>query len=39
LKWRKAYLIIQKKDHLNKDGIEKILKLKNTMNSLRDTTV
>lgn len=39
LKWRKAYLIIQKRDHLNKDGIEKIIKLKNTMNSLNDTTV
>jgi LAGLIDADG endonuclease len=39
LKWRKAYLIIQKRNHLNKDGIEKIIKLKNTMNSLNDTTV
>ena len=39
LKWRKAYLIIQKKDHLNKDGLEKIIKLKNTMNRLSDTTV
>ena len=28
LKWRKAYLIIQNKDHLNKDGIEKIINLK-----------
>ena len=34
LKWRKAYIIIQKRDHLNKDGIEKIIKLKNTMNRL-----
>ena len=32
LKWRKAYIIIQNKDHLNKTGIEKIIKLKNTMN-------
>lgn len=32
LKWRKAYIIIQNKDHLNKDGIDKITKLKNTMN-------
>ena len=32
LKWRKAYIIIQNKDHLNNDGIEKIIKLKNTMN-------
>jgi len=33
LKWRKSYLIIQKRDHLNKDGIEKIIKFKNTMNN------
>jgi len=39
LKWRKAYLIIQKRDHLNKNGIEKIIKLKNTMNSLNNTSV
>ena len=39
LKWRKAYLIIQNKDHLNKKGIEKIFRLKNTMNRLSDTTV
>ena len=39
LKWRKAYLIIQNKDHLNKDGLEKIIKLKNTMNRLSVTTV
>ena len=32
LKWRKAYIIIQNKDHLSKDGIDKITKLKNTMN-------
>jgi hypothetical protein len=32
LKWRKAYIIIQNRDHLNKDGLEKIIKLKNTMN-------
>lgn len=37
LKWRKAYLIIQKKDHLNKEGLNKIIKLKSTMN--RQTTV
>nr|YP_009710665.1 LAGLIDADG endonuclease [Amanita muscaria]QFZ98613.1 LAGLIDADG endonuclease [Amanita muscaria] len=30
LKWRKAYIIIQNKDHLNNSGIEKIIKLKNT---------
>lgn len=39
LKWRKAYLIIQNRDHLNKEGLEKIIKLKNTMNRLSDTTV
>lgn len=39
LKWRKAYLIIQNKDHLNKDGLEKVLKLKSTMNRLSDTAV
>jgi len=39
LKWRKAYLIIQNKDHLNKDGLEKIIKLKSTMNRLSDITV
>ena len=39
LKWRKAYLIIQNKDHLNKNGLEKILKCKNTMNRLSGSTV
>ena len=34
LKWRKAYLIIQNKKHLTKEGIEKIIKLKNSMNRL-----
>jgi hypothetical protein len=38
LKWRKAYIIIQNRDHLNKDGLQKIIKLKNTMNRLSDTT-
>jgi len=37
LKWRKAYIIIQNKDHLNKSGIEKIIKLKNTMNKIYET--
>ena len=32
LKWRKAYIIIQNKDHLTETGIEKIKKLKNSMN-------
>ena len=34
LKWRKAYLIIQSKNHLNTEGLNKITKLKSTMNSL-----
>jgi hypothetical protein len=39
LKWRKAYIIVQGKDHLNLTGLDKITKLKNTMNRLSDTTV
>ena len=39
LKWRKAYIIIQDKNHLNKNGMDKILKLKSTMNKLNDITV
>ncbi len=34
IKWRKAYIIIQNKDHLTKNGIGKITKIKNTMNKL-----
>ena len=32
LKWRKAYIIIQNKDHLTRKGLDKITKTKNTMN-------
>jgi LAGLIDADG endonuclease len=32
LKWRKAYIIIQNKEHLNMSGLTKITKLKHTMN-------
>ncbi len=32
LKWRKAYLLVQDKKHLTSEGVEKITKLKNTMN-------
>ena len=39
LKWRKAYLILQNKDHLTKNGLDKLIKLKNTMNRLNDTTI
>lgn len=31
IKWRKAYIIIQKKDHLKAKGLKKIKKLKNSM--------
>jgi hypothetical protein len=33
LKWRKAYILIQDKNHLNDQGIKQIIELKNTMNS------
>ena len=36
LKWRKAYLIVQEKNHF-KDGLNKIFKLKNSMNRLNKT--
>ena len=32
LKWRKAYIIIQEKNHLTETGINKIWKMKNSMN-------
>jgi LAGLIDADG endonuclease len=32
LKWRKVYILIQNKEYLNKKGIQKIIKLKNSMN-------
>lgn len=38
LKWRKAYIIIQNKDHLGKSGLDKISKLKSTMNNFRVKT-
>lgn len=34
LKWRKAYIIIQNKDHLTLKGLDKITKIKSTMNKL-----
>lgn len=37
LKWRKAYLIIKNKDHLNKEGLKKIIQFKNDM-SLKERT-
>jgi hypothetical protein len=36
LKWRKAYLLIQDKKHLTGSGINKIIKLKNSMNRLNE---
>ena len=39
LKWRKAYILIQNKDHLNEEGIKKIIRLKNTMNSFSSKMV
>lgn len=38
LKWRKALIIIQSKNHLNENGLNKIIKLKSTMNRLCDNT-
>lgn len=32
LKWRNVFLLIQNKEHLNKEGVCKIIKLKNSMN-------
>ena len=39
LRWRKAYIIIQDKNHLNKEDLIKIIKLKNTINDEVNTTV
>jgi hypothetical protein len=39
LKWRKAYFFIQNKDHLTKEGMCKLINLKNTMNRLSNVTV
>jgi hypothetical protein len=36
LKWRKAYIFIQNKEHLNPRGLEKITKLKKTINRNND---
>ena len=39
LKWRKAYVFIQNKDHLTEDCLEKISKLKSSMNRLSSSVV
>ncbi len=40
LKWRKAYLLIQHRDHLTESGINKIKKLKLSMNKIgKDATI
>ena len=36
LKWRKVYLLIQDKKHLTELGLNKIIKLKNSMNKLNE---
>lgn len=39
LKWRKAYIIIQDKNHLTDSGLKKIINLKNSMNKNNSETV
>lgn len=39
LKWRKAYILIQNKEHLTDKGIKRIIGLKNSMNSLNNDTI
>jgi hypothetical protein len=39
LKWRKAYLIVQDREHLTDKGIDKIIKLKNTMNKYNKDSI
>lgn len=39
LKWRKAYVVIQNRDHLTKQGLIKIAKIKSTMNRLSVSVV
>ena len=39
LKWRKAYVFIQNRDHLTEAGLEKISKLKSSMNRLSTSVV
>jgi hypothetical protein len=38
-KWRKIYVIMQKKDHLNTNEINKIVKLKNSINKFNNLIV
>jgi hypothetical protein len=37
LKWRKAYIIIQNKEHLTEPGLVKISKIKKTLNRNKET--
>jgi hypothetical protein len=39
LKWIKAYIIIQNKDHLTENGLNEIIKLKSTMNRFSDIII
>jgi len=39
LKWRKVYILIQYKEHLNSKGIDKIRKIKKSMNKCDDIVI
>ena len=39
LRWRKVYLLIENKEHLNEKGISKILKIKSIINKHEITTI
>ena len=39
LKWRKAYIIVQDKNHLNDKGLKKIMDLKKSMNRNNSETI
>lgn len=39
LKWRKAYILVQNRDHLTEVGLNKIKKYKSSMNRLNDVIV
>jgi len=39
IKWRKAYILVQTKKHLTPEGVDKILKLKYSMNSYSKETL
>lgn len=39
LKWRKAYILVQTKNQISKEGLNKIIKLKSSMNKFNKTTI